>query len=82
MKFDIDKCPECGEFPKSIVESVIVDANISRDNETGLFDYSGSSDVCWDTQEALKNPEKQLHLECPNYHYWYTDFLSDEEANA
>jgi hypothetical protein len=61
-------CPECGAEAESIRETVTVYARLKR-NGNG-YEYAGTTDVDWDSQETDEGPEHEVYLLCPEGHTW------------
>jgi hypothetical protein len=63
MHFNPDKCPECGCDPMSTDELIPGDAYMDRQPD-GSFEYTGSTEVCWDAQQSVTDAEGKVTLKC------------------
>ncbi len=70
MRFAIAACPECGQEPRYILESMLVHFEIElTDSE---FDYAGQSDDFVETAEPVRDPQGRVTLGCDKGHEWQT----------
>jgi hypothetical protein len=84
MRFDPDRCPECGEMPRGTLETlsgvaefetqdgVRTDSKYHDDPQrdaTGGFGYSGNTEIFWDSQMTDDVDGRPL-LVCWNGHDW------------
>jgi hypothetical protein len=74
MKFEIPKCPECGEYADGIIEIVEGRATLERssDNDVDSFDYAGDTDMWWDEQKPVPQTAGRVSVMCPKDHEWLT----------
>lgn len=70
MRFDPDKCPECGQKPRGTADTIPGVAEFVE-NDDGSFDYCGNTDVFRDGQMTETDEDKRLRLLCPDGHDWY-----------
>ncbi len=75
MKFNVPLCPECSEPACGLLEELQADANIDFDEETNEYNYTGNTDMYWDTQQPIETPDGRVSLICPNHHEWLTGRL-------
>lgn len=71
MRFDIPKCPTCGEPPEGTLESLTGLALLSRPDENSPeLEYDGWTEIYWDEQKTVTDEAGKLTLICPNGHDW------------
>ena len=70
MRFEPDKCPECSEEPVGTVEKVLGLAKLMPDDQGG-YDYAGYTEIWWDDQKSVTDPEGRVLLQCKEHHEWY-----------
>ena len=70
MRFEISACPECGQDPHYILESMLVHFEIELTD--GEFDYAGHSDEFVETSEPVRDSEGRVTLGCQDGHEWQT----------
>jgi len=75
MKWDIEKCPTCGEEVSGTLETVHGQALVTKQDD-GSFEYSGQTRVFWDGQETLQKDGKDV-LMCENGHEWTSTRIED-----
>ena len=68
MKLKIFKCPTCKGLATGTLELLPGVAELNVD-ETGEADYSGTTDIQWDSQSSIKRRGKYI-LTCDNGHEW------------
>jgi hypothetical protein len=69
MKIKTPKCPECREPPKGTLENVLGIAQLTDIGPDGSCEYSGYTDIIWDTQRTLGEGDKMM-LVCREGHEW------------
>lgn len=69
MRFQPWKCPACGEAAKGSLELIEGIAGLSFDDR-GDAEYTGVTDVLWDTQTAIDPEPGVVTLVCSNGHDW------------
>ena len=80
--FENPKCPHCGGKPGGIEESILGTADI-EEGEDGQYDYSGETEVNWDSQEATTDSEGRYTLSCEECGgIWLTHGVDDTRATA
>jgi hypothetical protein len=82
MKFETPKCPECGEDLRGTIESVKGVAELSLQDDGETFEYSGSTDVWWDEQRAIRDHEGRVNLICHNGHDWFSKVTEKDEQDS
>jgi hypothetical protein len=70
-------CPVCGEPAETILEHTMVEAHINVDGER--WNYAGGSNVCWDSQKKVRDPQGRCTLKCCNGHEWLSDLPEESE---
>ena len=70
MKFEPDKCPECGGEPVGTVESLLGVAGLTPDGRGG-YDYDGYSEIWWDESRTVTDDQGCVALLCESDHEWY-----------
>jgi hypothetical protein len=71
FKLDPPTCSECGASADGILERVLGWAVIDPDG--GSFEYGGHTEIDWNTQEPLSDPEQSppvVRVRCGNDHRW------------
>lgn len=66
------RCPDCGDPPRGTVD-LIPGVALFGGEEDGEYDYSGTTDVCWDGQYTVTlpdDPPESLRLVCRAGHEW------------
>ena len=85
MKFDPQKCPECGGEAESILDLIPAAAGISYDEETDSYDEDGNgSRIDWDGQRPMvvmstADPKQPLVQLCCGDHTWLALRIQDPE---
>lgn len=67
MKFEQPKCPQCGSWPKCTIEKVMGQALLCEPNLDGTspeFEWEGSTDIWWDSQETVESADGCVNLIC------------------
>ena len=82
MKFEIAKCPKCGEYPSSTSETIAGNAILSEPDENGEQDWIGDTDVCWDSQTTNRNEKGEVELNCENLHSWFSKEITDDAGSS
>lgn len=77
MRYAIPQCPECGEFATGVYENILGTALMSVDEDTGEFDFSGETDVSWDSQESVTNDKGEVELTCGGHSWWSAELPDD-----
>jgi hypothetical protein len=75
MRWDIEKCPTCGEEVSGTLETVQGQALVTKQDD-GSFEYSGQTRMFWDGQETLQKDGKDV-LMCQNGHEWTSTRIED-----
>ena len=78
MRFARGACPECGDPPRYILESMLVHFEIELTD--GEFQYAGHSEEFVETSEPVRDPEGRVTLGCTESHEWQT-VLHDQPDN-
>lgn len=73
MTYERPNCPECGQLAEGTVETLEAVATFGEDYPT---EYSGFTEVIWDTQRTVE----PLTLQCPDGHRWHDDGTEDQPA--
>ena len=69
MKFDPTSCPKCNGKPKGTIEQVLGLAHvIELDDQPGVYDYEGYTDIWWDDQFTREDEDGKVTLECADCH--------------
>lgn len=71
MRFETDRCHQCGKEAAYILESMLVHYWLERSPE-GQFDYSSHSEEWVETSEPVKDPAGRITLGCEDGHEWQT----------
>lgn len=78
-------CPECGEQVCCSLETMQGQALIMKSVSTDprLFEYEGSTEVLWDSQRSIRDPEGSDHvvLMCENGHEWPSLLLEFDDGS-
>lgn len=78
MKWDPQRCPECGKEPEGTVDVVHGLALIAPDGEGG-YQYAGETKIDWDTQRTVTDSDdpqdapREL-LSCGE-HEWFAEVV-------
>lgn len=84
MRFNPERCPECGEPAVDVIESLFGRAELVQ-NEDGSYDYAGYTKMLWETQTShnfgLDAGEPQHKLWCAGSHDWLAE-REDEEVKV
>lgn len=73
MKLQQPTCPQCQQPATAIIERVTAAALIEEPSPDGSTEYSGQSDIDWDSQRPEVNPETGSNfVTCDNGHQWET----------
>lgn len=75
MRWEIQKCPKCGKPPDGTLEVVQGLAVLISDDDGG-FDYEGTIDIWWDSQESVRIEGLDV-LVCEGGHEWHTLRVED-----
>ena len=62
----LSNCPHCGSEPAGILEGLIGTSWVSKDEDTGEYDYADETEICWDTSGAEEDEEGRKILICNN----------------
>jgi hypothetical protein len=76
MKYTVSRCPTCGGLPVAELNTVPVFASLVE-NDDGGFDYSGNSEVDWNSQEPWLDEDGLTVVHCAEHHSWETDVESE-----
>lgn len=76
MKYAPMICPVCAAPPRGKVETLMAVAEFETDETDGSVDYSGYTDVCWDTQAPILDIYGRVTLICAAGHQWYAEDIS------
>jgi hypothetical protein len=73
MKLLIPLCPDsdCKKRASFILERVLCNTSI-RTSKNGTFEYTGDSDIAWDSQEPKIGDDGLVEVQCINGHTWNT----------
>jgi len=69
MRYEPGTCPICGKPARGTVETLSGIAEFSRRGD-GEVEYSGYTDICWDGQRTVVDPQGRVTLICPSGHEW------------
>ncbi len=76
MRFAVARCPQCGEPPDYVLESMLIHFHVaSEDGET--FAYTGQSEEWVETSEPVKDPDGLSTVGCVNDHEWLTTLTEE-----
>jgi len=78
MRFDSPQCPQCGQLAKGVLETIPGLARLLFDEDGGA-EYAGSTDVCWDGQEAIRDEQGRVRLICPDGHQWLAEMSREAD---
>lgn len=71
MRFAVARCPQCGEPPDYILESMLLHFHVAaEDGDT--FAYNGRSQEWVETSEPVTDPDGLITVGCVNSHEWPT----------
>lgn len=70
MRFDPAKCPECGQEPIGTYDTLLCRAEFEKQPD-GSFEFSGNTEIFYDTQETEKDEKGRWKLECRETHTWF-----------
>jgi hypothetical protein len=70
MKIKPSICPECGETVNGTCDQVASTCLLDQDDD-GNFDFSGESEMHWDTSTTETNDKGQWLVCCENGHEWW-----------
>ena len=69
MRFDLPRCPTCGELAMGTRE-LVPGVALLVFNEKGEAEYQGETRMDWNDQVTCHDQEGRVTLECPNGHQW------------
>lgn len=69
MIIEKPNCPDCGLEAEGTLETIYGIACFSKIPETNEYEYTGSTDVNWDSQRTVDEPAGFV-LVCRNGHQW------------
>ena len=75
MRFTRPSCPDCGKLANGTIETVWARACFIEPESISsslVFEYSGETDVWWDTQQTVVNRGRVM-LNCENEHNWFSE---------
>jgi hypothetical protein len=76
VRLSVARCPECGEPPDYILESMLIHFDVaSEDGET--FAYNGQSQEFVETSEPVKDSDGFITVGCLNGHEWPTTLTEE-----
>lgn len=78
-RFDMPRCPECGEVAIGTSETIAAVALLIFDDESGAADYSGETKVCWNSQTTDRDAEGRVELWCDNSHCWRSAMIETRQ---
>lgn len=81
MKFEQPNCPECGEELRGIIEQIQGCAELALQADNESYAYAGNTDVWWDEQRPLRDPEGRINLVCHNGHDWWSKVTDSEDGD-
>jgi hypothetical protein len=72
MKFNPCRCPECGQDPMGLVESLEGIALFQElfEGDEPNCEYSGETEVDWDSQRSVRDGAGMVRLVCHLRHEW------------
>ena len=71
MRWETEKCPQCGQDAHATLETLQGKALLQRGDGDEL-EYEGTTEIFWDTQETVRNEVEEDCLMCANGHEWYS----------
>jgi hypothetical protein len=71
MTFDTPRCDICGELARGTLETVSAVALLFFD-EHDWAEYSGETQIGWNSQVTQRDAEGRVALVCSNDHRWYS----------
>lgn len=71
-------CPHCGQSAAGVVDTVDALAFFEGDPAKGAVEYSGSTEIAWETQRAVI-AESQHLVQCDSGHRWPCTISDKEE---
>lgn len=80
MRWEDEKCPDCGGDIYGTLESLQGVALIIRDGD-GDFAYEGYTEICWDAQEIIQDDEGRDCLTCEKGHEWHSKRLEETDKS-
>lgn len=78
MKLDKPSCAQCGAKAIGTVDTLYATALFIDLSDEGEAEYSGSSDVHWDTQETVDEAGGLKKVTCGS-HEWFTIIFEEEQ---
>jgi len=78
MKFVKPRCPKCGELAVGTLEKLQGCAELDWQDEEGNAEYSGSTDIHWNSQETVRPTSNTVILYCANkgcYEDWVSEVV-------
>lgn len=70
-RYDKPRCPECEEPADRRDEEVSAACRLVYDEATDTFDFEGETEVLWEGQMVITNPDGSHTLRCPDDHEWH-----------
>ena len=80
MRWEIVKCPDCGEELTGTLEEVQGEALLQPDGKGG-YDYQGQTNIFWDYQQTVRADGKDTLL-CDNGHSWLSARIKENGGEA
>jgi hypothetical protein len=81
MRFEIDRCPNCGNPPKWISEWLSTQYEI-EDEGDGIFEYTGNHDDGSFESKLDLDRRRRVQLACEDGHDWRTRLLRERNQRV
>jgi hypothetical protein len=81
MKLAKPNCPTCGKPARGTLDTIYGVALLAEPDKDGQTDYIGETDVNWDSQRPVDDPEG-ITLECQEGHQWVSSCEDWSDAPA
>ncbi len=82
MRFDIDRCPQCGQLAAWIREWLATQYEIERESDDGDFDYTGNHDDGSFESKLDRDRYRRVGLTCRAGHDWRTRIREQPRRRA